>query len=288
MQVASPRENHKSYVRNSRYRYMSVDTDAHVLRCRGLSWDTRGALDAIRIEMWRRGAPFPDDDKTIADAIGMHLNRWRRIRPELESLFDLSGGTWREPEIEKAQAFAERCSGTTPKSPTTRVAKPLKTATRAACKQVRIDPQGGDLSMAQSAPAAPAPQREAPTQSNVRNGEGRSRSRPRHPSWTRGTAIDPDWDPGDEGRAYARQAGRDDTWIARQAQRFRLHHRSRGTICSDWAARWQLWVERSPEFEPAHKPTYAEQERGRRQACAEWVMRRRREREEKAHALVVA
>jgi len=233
---------------------MSIDMPAHALRCQGLSWEERGALDAIRTETWRRGIPFADDDEAIAHGIGMHLRRWRRIGPKLEPLFDLSNGTWREPELDKARAFAERSNTDIPARFRGKLsAKPLETPAAAQGKEVKRDPQGGDLSMVRDAhPAPAAPPRDAPPRSKVHNGEGRPRSRPRHTSWTRGTAIDPGWDPGDEGRAYARQAGRDDTWIAREARKFSAHHRKKGTICADWAAAWESWVERAPEFELHH------------------------------------
>jgi uncharacterized protein YdaU (DUF1376 family) len=87
---------------------MSVDIDSHALDCIGLSWEGRGALDAMLTETWRRGAPFPDDDEKIAHGIGMHLRTWRRIRPELEPLFELGDGNWRHHLIDRARAHAER------------------------------------------------------------------------------------------------------------------------------------------------------------------------------------
>lgn len=241
--------------RNNPHQYMSVDTDALAVELCGLDREEIGVFIKIRVELWRRDAPLPDDDAAIASAIGEDVRVIRRMRPRLAPMFIVEGGTWRDRQVERAKAFATKCRGeqsrVRPKNSPDLFGKPLKAAASGPCKREDIEPKEGgsmwDAPKARQAP--PAPETEPPLSAKIRDeGEARSRSRPRHSSWRKGKALDPAWEPDQSGRAYAYERGHDDEWIDRQVQRFHLHYRSRGATRSNWQDQWCLWVEDTPQF----------------------------------------
>jgi hypothetical protein len=230
---------------------MSVDTDQWAVELAGLDREEIGVFIKLRLELWRRNAPLPDDDKAIAEAIGEDVRVVRRLRPRLAPLFIVADGNWRDDQVERAKAFAtkRRARSVPPKNSPDLFSKPLKSAAPPACKEVREKSQEGDFSIARGARQAPAaPETEPAPSSKIREGEGRSRSRPRHSSWRRGTPLDPAWEPDQSGRAYAYERGHDDEWIERQVQRFRHYYRARRKTLCDWQEQWCLWVDDTAEL----------------------------------------
>ena len=48
--------------------------------------------------------------------------------------------------------------------------------------------------------------------------------------------------------AWAAAAGYSRAEVARETERFRDHHRAKGTVMTDWLAAWRNWMRRSEEF----------------------------------------
>lgn len=67
-----------------------------------LSTEEIGAYVLILATTWRNdGEPLPDDEIRLARITRLSVARWRKIRPALAPLFDLSGGTWRSAQLER-------------------------------------------------------------------------------------------------------------------------------------------------------------------------------------------
>lgn len=58
----------------------------------------------------------------------------------------------------------------------------------------------------------------------------------------RRSAIDPEWQPTDSGRAYALARGYSHQDIPYQVERFRNFHTGKGNLMADWDAAWRTWV----------------------------------------------
>src|SRR4051812_14992625 len=68
-----------------------------------LTPEEHGSYLLILMYTWANGCtPMPDDDERIARRLRVSKERWvKKIRPSIEPFFDLSGGTWRSPRLEK-------------------------------------------------------------------------------------------------------------------------------------------------------------------------------------------
>lgn len=68
-----------------------------------LTPEEHGAYLLILMYTWANGCkPMPDDDERIARRLRISKDRWaKKIRPTLEPFFDLSGGSWRSPRLER-------------------------------------------------------------------------------------------------------------------------------------------------------------------------------------------
>src|SRR6185369_57999 len=58
----------------------------------------------------------------------------------------------------------------------------------------------------------------------------------------------PDWEPSDQGFAYAANRGNSAEWISREGQRCRDYHASKGNLFADLEAAWRTWVNNAPGF----------------------------------------
>lgn len=74
------------------------------------------------------------------------------------------------------------------------------------------------------------------------NGASNGRRKPRQ-------GFPADWQPDDRGVEFALGKGRDHEWIARESERCRDHHRSKGNVFADLNAAWRTWVLNAPSFE---------------------------------------
>lgn len=69
------------------------------------------------------------------------------------------------------------------------------------------------------------------------------------PKATRKTKLPADWKPSEEQLAYATEQGCSDP--ADTAERFRLHHQSKGTLGQDWNLGFQYWCRNEKTFRKA-------------------------------------
>lgn len=84
-----------------------------------LTLEQHGAYCLLLMITWRNnGRALPDDDGLLARYLATTKDRWlKKIRPALEPLFDLTGGTWRSVRLEREWEYvreriaAKRASG---------------------------------------------------------------------------------------------------------------------------------------------------------------------------------
>lgn len=81
------------------------------------------------------------------------------------------------------------------------------------------------------------------TDSPLPNGSGVRRARKIR------SVLPENWGPSAIDRAFARKNGFADHRVEQMAERFRNHHRSRGTLIADVAATWRTWVLNQVEFD---------------------------------------
>lgn len=55
---------------------------------------------------WSNGAPLPDDDRRLAKLVRLPAAEWKEMREEVEHFFDVGGGVWRHPRIDRELAKA--------------------------------------------------------------------------------------------------------------------------------------------------------------------------------------
>jgi hypothetical protein len=252
---------------------MSVDTDALAAEAAQLDCEAFGALIKLRLELWRRNAPLPDDDKAIASAIGEDVRKVRRLRSTIAPCVIASDGIVRDRHVEKAQAFACRSAARPqvkdpPKVQPDLFAKPLKSAASFSCKESKDIEPGGSMSSSaretRSAPAAPPTQARPPCSKPSVKRKGRSRGEACK------TALDPAWEPSLADRTHAQQRGYDDDEIERHARRFAHYHRAHRSRFFNWHEAWCYWLDRAEEF--------PERDRARSETREERAKRRDRER----------
>lgn len=63
------------------------------------------------------------------------------------------------------------------------------------------------------------------------------------------TPLDENWNPDDDGVAYAKEHGFIDSQIPSMALNFRDHHRAKGNLMADWPAAWRTWVRNEIKFQ---------------------------------------
>jgi uncharacterized protein YdaU (DUF1376 family) len=77
-----------------------------------LSLEEQGAYVRLLNQIWHTQAPLRDDDAVFAKILNVTRPRWRKLRPNLEPLFEIEGGLWTcgwlEQEQAKAKAATER------------------------------------------------------------------------------------------------------------------------------------------------------------------------------------
>lgn len=50
---------------------------------------------------WSLGGPLPDDDRKLAKLTKLSADEWKEMRLELEPFFEVGGGVWRQPRIDR-------------------------------------------------------------------------------------------------------------------------------------------------------------------------------------------
>lgn len=74
-----------------------------------LTLEQHGAYMLLLMITWRNnGRALPDDDDLLARYLAVTKDRWlKKIRPALEPLFDLTGGTWRSGRLEHEWRYVQ-------------------------------------------------------------------------------------------------------------------------------------------------------------------------------------
>lgn len=65
-----------------------------------LSCEEDGAYGRLVRSYWRKGAPL-NDDAVLARIVRMDIRAWKKLRPRLESFFQIGGGVWRHKRVEE-------------------------------------------------------------------------------------------------------------------------------------------------------------------------------------------
>jgi uncharacterized protein YdaU (DUF1376 family) len=75
-----------------------------------LTLEQHGAYCLLLMITWRNsGRALPDDDTLLSRYLSITKDRWqKKIRPALEPLFDLSGGTWRSTRLDREWDYVQR------------------------------------------------------------------------------------------------------------------------------------------------------------------------------------
>ncbi len=78
-----------------------------------LTTEQHGAYLLLILDYWRNG-PAPDDDAVLQQITKLDARAWKKHRPAMQRLFQVTGGEWRhkriDAELAQAEANAERRS----------------------------------------------------------------------------------------------------------------------------------------------------------------------------------
>lgn len=67
----------------------------------GLSYEEKGALLTLMMFYWNKQGALSDQDNRLAKSLHISLNKWEKIRPEMEKFFIVVGDTWINPDLEQ-------------------------------------------------------------------------------------------------------------------------------------------------------------------------------------------
>lgn len=68
-------------------RYMQLFCDEYLEDTEGLELEEQGAYMRLMCKMWKRDGRIPNDDREIARMLGVHTNKWTKIKPYLMPFF---------------------------------------------------------------------------------------------------------------------------------------------------------------------------------------------------------
>lgn len=203
-----------------------------------LTRDQHGGYLLLIGAYWRRGGPLPDNDGHLAGITRASPVEWRKLRPVLAEFFEVIDGLWKHKRIDEERTRAETNTGKRAKAGATGAANRWHKDSNAHGKPIAM-------------PLANASQNDGPSplpsedkKERTPNGvPKKSRAKPK-------TTIPVGWDPGDDGREFARARGKSEAKIDVMAETFCAHHTSKGSVFSDWPAAWRTWVLNDSKFDP--------------------------------------
>lgn len=212
-----------------------------------LSTLEHGAYMLLIMHYWQTGA-LPDDDRKLARIARMQPDEWQDVRGTIAGMF---GDGWTHKRIDAELAHAEQVI-----RKRSAAAKAMH-AKRAACAEKE-----------HSTCDANAPAHEEHVHDKCSDNHNHNHNnKPIHslPSEAhsqsnkaRGRALPDDWRPTDKHRAEAEALGRDDAWLAKQADAMRtwaLSNRNRAVARkADWDLTFLGWIRREHERNPAAQP----------------------------------
>lgn len=223
--------------------------------------EQHGAYLLILMDYWRNGPP-PDDDAVLAQITGLPLARWRKHRPVIERLFQVSGGVWKhkrvEKELNKAREVQAALHERAIKGADARWGKDSSDDASSNASGIPSDSAQAmpDAVLADAPSPSPTPNTPAPKTTDTDN-----------QVLVRASRLPQDWALPDE---WAQWAMQDRNWSAGQVLRvaegfrdFWIGKAGKDARKVDWEATWRNWVrnQRAPG-------TVADQNR---QAMNEWL-----------------
>lgn len=76
----------------------------------GLTHEERGIFVELLVSYWHTQAPLPDDDKRMSKIVGVSLQKWKAVRPNLAPLFVIKNGCWHFQRLEAEAGKAAEIS----------------------------------------------------------------------------------------------------------------------------------------------------------------------------------
>ena len=214
---------------------MMIFGDAYMADTRHLSLEEHGAYYLLLLIAWRcPERALPDDDKRLAQMLGITAPRWAKLKPTIMAFWNLDERGWTQKRQLKAWEIAQNRSEKAADAAHKRWGtKSLKTH----------PPANADADAYAHAPAMqPKPY---PYTKEDKPLSSRAKRKPKLP-------ISPDWLPKPFG-AETKAAGILEQWdehrYQREVEAFKAHHGSRANCFSDWQQAWATWVLNSEQFD---------------------------------------
>ena len=208
-------------------------TDAYLGDTRHLSLEEHGAYLQLMMIAWRSDdCSLPDDDKRIAQMLGITGAKWAGLKPIVMAFWTIEGGRWSQKRLAKERKFVSE--------------KREKNAQAARARwngQATENKQDGSCERISKRTSKRTSERNAPIP-----------NRTSKDVLTRARTIPDDWqpEPFTDGSEAARIIA---TWttdaLTGQGERFRDYHRAKGSKFVDWQAAWGTWVRNSVGFASA-------------------------------------
>jgi len=87
--------------------YMRFFPDAYLDDTEHLSMEEQGIYMRLLCRMWKGGAKIRKDDLVIAKAVGVHMNKWLKVKPRIiEFLIEHSPGYYTQKRLRREYRFA--------------------------------------------------------------------------------------------------------------------------------------------------------------------------------------
>jgi uncharacterized protein YdaU (DUF1376 family) len=216
---------------------MPIFGDAYIADTRHLSLEEHGAYYLLLLIAWRsEDCSLPDDDKRLAQMLGISPAKWAKLKPTIMAFWALERGRWTQKRQKKEHDFV-----------TEKRAKNADAAKRRWNGQATENKGSGRSERTSERTSERICQNDAPPPPYKKPSVS-----------TRAKQSLPDeWVPqpfGEDSDAAVIEAGWSEADRKGQMERFRDHHRARGNKFADWQAAWGTWVRNSVQFGRQAKP----------------------------------
>lgn len=206
-------------------------TDAYLADTKHLSTIEHGAYLLLLMCMWRSKGKLPNNDKLLARYAGLTAGQWKRIKPILWPLFDVTELEISQGRLTDELSFVRQRSNKASDSAKSRWLKNKETGNANASSE---HSEG-------NAPT-PTPITTPPSYPTDTTSQQDDSAKKPKPKTKRGTRIAPDWVPNENDRQFALNEGLSHDTIDRIAAEFRDYWISvagaKGTKL-DWSATWR-------------------------------------------------
>jgi len=195
---------------------------------------------------------LPNNNQVLAGIAGCSRDRWARMRPNIDPFFEISRAKYAQKRalFEREKALKTR-------------AKNAHSAAARWNKNNEIDDNlPVEAHAIMQSPPSPSPSQHTASHPSREGFEARvdthapgSANGVLHKNFVKSeevtdgrperTRLHPDWSPSLADCQFAAARGWDERRIGDEAERFRDYNTGHGTLASDWAALWRLWVQRA-------------------------------------------